>query len=120
MKTFVIAAAALFAAPMLAHAQPLASDQPTAVAVRYQDLDLNRRADAHVVLGRISDAALEACGASSFSLPDYRASVQRSDCFRRGVQQAVAAINAPEVTNIYNRHALVEVGANASTEAAGD
>ena len=62
------------------------------------------------MLGRIGDAALEACGASTFSLPEYRAAVRRSDCYRGGVDGAVASLNAPAVTDAYRHHAYVEIG----------
>ena len=120
MKSILIAAAAVLAAPVFASAQQLASNQPTTVAVHFQDLDLANRVDADTLLRRIGDAALEACGASSFSLPDYRAAVQHSDCYLSGIDQAVATLNAPAVTDAYRHHAYVEVGANGDRALSGE
>jgi UrcA family protein len=86
------------AAPTLATAA--AGDPSTAVAVRYGDLDLNRTSDARVLLDRIKDAALDACGADRSSLREYRFAVQRSACYRAGVTHAVAELGAPAVTNL--------------------
>jgi UrcA family protein len=90
MKTFgILAAAAVLGAPALASATP-APDAATQVTVRYGDLDLNRRSDDRVLLHRIRDAALEACGASPFSIADYRWAVRRSACYRSNVRRAAA------------------------------
>ena len=116
MKIIALGAAVLaLSAPLLAHAQPqsqsVSSDQTVSVAVHYGDLDLSSPRQAAVLLDRVNQASLEACGASEFSAPEYKAAVRESDCYRANVQQAVAAIDAPAVTNIYtHRSAEVSVG----------
>lgn len=88
-----------------------AGDEATAVKVRYDDLNLTRTQDAEVMLQRLDRAALGACGASEFSLREYRQAVQRSACYRRSLDQAVAALNAPSVTGLY-RESVGLVAAN--------
>ena|SRR5579875_2096896 len=117
---FALLAAALLATPFAAQAQALASDQPTAVAVTARDLDLNNPSDANRMLGRLGDAALEACGASPFSLPQYRDAVRRSDCYRNGVDQAVASLDAPALSDAYHHHSYVQVGAAGQHGATGE
>jgi UrcA family protein len=113
MRTITICAAAFaLIAPAISHAA--VDDSATAVKVSYQDLDLSRSSGATVMLQRLDQASLEACGASQFSVRDYRDAVQRTDCYRDGVQQAVANLNAPAVTRLYNKDASVTV---ASSEA---
>ena len=81
-------------------------ESPTAVAVKYSDLDLSSRRDSVVMLGRLHEAALNACGASEFSVSDYRRAIERSSCFRGSMDRAVAAVGAPTVTHLYNVRAL--------------
>ena len=80
--------------------------QPVQVAVKTHDLDLNSLTGSAAVLQRISHAALEACGAGSFSLPEYRWSVQRSDCYRESMGRAVADLRAPVVKRLYDQGAV--------------
>jgi UrcA family protein len=109
MKTLtLLALAAALTAPALAHATPAADIAQ--VRVSFSDLNLNHDRDAAVLLGRVQSAALESCGASSFSLPDYRAAVQHSSCYRAGVAQAVGAIGAPKLTDLYGAHTAMTAG----------
>ncbi len=112
MKIIALGAAVLaLSAPLFAHAQSKTDDQTIAVAVHYGDLDLSRPQQAAELLDRVGRASLEACGASEFSAPEYKAAVRDSDCYRANVQQAVAAIDAPALTNLYtHRSAEVSVG----------
>lgn len=110
MLAFAAALVAL-SAPVLAHAQPVDETRPAVVAVHYGDLDLNRASGAAALLRRIGRASLEACGASEFSLTEYKAVVRDSDCYQSSMQQAIVSIDAPAVTRLYNRHtAQVRVG----------
>lgn len=86
-----------FAAPAA-----VASDRQDAVRVVYRDLDLTSPRDSAVLLRRLRAAALTACGASDFSVPDYRRAVEHSACYRDSMDRAVAAVGAPSVTEIYN------------------
>jgi UrcA family protein len=77
------------------------SEEPTAVRVSFKGLDLSRPADAAVFLARLHDAALEACGGSSFSAPGYIAAIERSACFKTGVSSALDAVHAPQVSRVF-------------------
>lgn len=81
--------------------------QPVRVAVRTHDLDLNSQAGSAVMLQRISRAAQQACGASSFSVPDYRWAIKRSDCYRNSMDRAVADLGAPAVKRLYDQHPVL-------------
>jgi len=110
MKFIILGAAALaLAVPTLSLAQPR-EDQSVSVAVSYADLDLSRPHEARILLERVSRAALEACGASEASLPEYKDAVRRSACYRENIEQAVAAIHAPTVSALYNEHPTVAAG----------
>jgi UrcA family protein len=75
--------------------------EQTAVPVTYGDLDLASNGGASTMLDRLHRAAMDACGASDFSVKDYRWAVARSSCVRSGVAEAVAALDAPTVTQLY-------------------
>jgi UrcA family protein len=76
---------------------------PAQVAVKFGDLDLASEQGSAAMLHRISDAALEACGAFSASLPDYRWAVRNSACYRGSMDRAVASLAAPGVTELYQQ-----------------
>lgn len=106
-----LALAAAVAAPSVAQvseadAARAIENLPTSVAVKYGDLDLNSQQGSATMLQRIRDAALEACGASSFSVQDYRWATQRSACYRRGVDHAVAQLGSPSVMRLYEQHGV--------------
>jgi len=77
--------------------------QPIQVAIKFGDLDLASEPGSAAMLQRISHAALEACGASSFSVPDYRWAVKNSTCYRGSMDRAVADLAAPAVTHLYEQ-----------------
>jgi UrcA family protein len=102
MKTPLLFALALAAAAPVATAAH--ADRPTAVAVRFNDLDLNNRTDAAIMLGRLDDAAMQACGADPFSsLREYRMSIRSSRCYARSLSRAVSELDAPEVTAMFEQ-----------------
>ena len=97
MKKLLICTAALaLGLPAASFADP--------VAVSGRGLDLETRAGAVLMLHRIDDAALEACGADRTSLREYRMLVEHSACHRDGVAQAVSAVDAPTLTALYEEH----------------
>jgi UrcA family protein len=55
--------------------------------------DLDNPVAAKRLFDRIEAAALEVCGGSPFSLPEFRRAVRRSDCWRQGVSTAVAELH---------------------------
>jgi UrcA family protein len=104
MKTPILFALALAAATPAA--MPAYADGPAAVGVRFSDLNLNQPTDAAIMLDRLDQAAMQACGAFPFSsLREYRVAVRGSQCFTRSLSRAVAELNAPEVTAVYEHHA---------------
>jgi UrcA family protein len=111
MRPFLNAAAALMLATPLAAAAAFsaqaAPDRAVAVRVSYADLDLDRTSDAAAMLQRLQEASLQACGASSFSLPDYRLAVGRSNCYSSNMDVAVASIGAPVLSELYKRRAPI-------------
>jgi UrcA family protein len=83
-------------------------ETPTAIAVKYGDLDLNTQHGSVVMLGRLHEAALNACGADEFSFADVRRAVARSSCFEGSMTRAVADLDAPLVTQLYNVRAVAK------------
>jgi len=81
---------------------------PTAVAVKYGDLDLGSRRGSVVMIGRLHEAALNACGADEFSFADVRRAVARSTCFEDSMTRAVADLDAPLVTQLYHDRAVAK------------
>jgi len=65
-----------------------------AVRVSYADLDLHSSHDSAVMQQRLRDAAMEVCGASSFSLKEYRWAVAHSDCYKTSMARAVSDLHA--------------------------
>lgn len=105
MNTLAICALSLaLIAPAVGHAASSSSvdtvGDASAVRVSYRDLDLNQPRDAHILLTRIHQAALESCGASAFSLREYRQAVQHSACYANSTERAVAAVNMPVVSGV--------------------
>ena len=70
----------------------------TEIRVRYDQRDLTSPAAAHRLLRRIRDAALESCGASPFSLPEFKAATVASRCWIDAVDNAVRRIDDPLLT----------------------
>ena len=53
------------------------------------------------MLKRLDNAAMEACGADEGSLSDYKWAVHHSDCHAISLNRAVAALDAPRLTELY-------------------
>jgi UrcA family protein len=95
MKTNMICLAfalASFAAPALAGESDAALE---AVRVSYRDLDLTKAHDSAVMMDRLREAALQACGASRASLMEFRWATRRSACYKESLARAVADLHAP-------------------------
>jgi UrcA family protein len=84
----------------------IASERHDGVRVGYSDLDLSTPHGSAVLLRRLRVAALSACGASEFSVPDYRRAVERSACYRESLDRAVSDVGAPAVTQLYSGGSL--------------
>jgi UrcA family protein len=81
-------------APTQGHAAPTGLET-TEIRVRYEHRELTSPAAARILLRRIGDAALESCGASSFSLTEVRTATVMSRCWRDAVDDAVRRIGSP-------------------------
>lgn len=57
--------------------------------------DLATPTAARRLLARIGNAALEACGASTFSLADYKSAIRASPCWHDAVEDASRRIGSP-------------------------
>jgi len=95
--------ALFFSAPLAAVAAEPPDSANAMVKVSFHDLNLHVEADAKRLLKRVESAALEACGASPESIPEYRILTSRSKCYSDGVFSAVRQINAPLLTELYER-----------------
>ncbi len=84
-------------------------DAQNSVRVSYNDLNLSQPQDAAVLLERVQGAALQACGASPFSLPDYQDAVRRSSCYQTSVSRAINVIDAPLLTALHSQPATFAV-----------
>jgi len=91
-----IAAAALLFAVLAAGAQ--AADVPQ-VHVKYAGLNLNTAAGATVLYQRIRSAADQVCGVSGNR--ELARLEQAKACAAHVVGEAVAAVNAPALTSVY-------------------
>ncbi len=100
----VSALALALAVPAIGYAAERA-DTTTAINVHYGDLNVSRPGDAAILLQRIDAAALDACGASSFSFREYRQSVRHSACYNDSMRRAVTALNLPALTASYDDRA---------------
>ena len=76
--------------------------QEVAVPVTYGDLDLSSQDGATTMLQRLHDAALNACGADDGSVSPYKWAVRHSACYHHSMDRAVAALDAPTVTQLYD------------------
>ena len=91
------------AAPSTALAQEVAVGPATyAVTLHHADLHPRTPRAARALLDRLDGATLEACGASSFSLREVKASVAASACWRDAMNDAVGRIGDPLLSATYH------------------
>jgi UrcA family protein len=87
----------------------------TEIRVRYDHRELTSPAAAHRLLTRIRGAALESCGASPFSLPEFKAATVASQCWRDAVDNAVRSIDDPLLTAAARADRLANAGRSAES-----
>jgi UrcA family protein len=111
MKTMIIAALGLASiAGSACAADALASDH-TVVRVGFDSSSVSTPHAAQNLLTRLGDAAMQACGAYPGSVRDYRLSVARSDCYQRKLDKAVAQVDSPVLSQVYeNQGPMMVVG----------
>lgn len=97
-KTFAIAIAALLAGSLTGMAQATAvRGGLQKQVVSYADLDLDREADAAILLARIESAARQVCGLHAGPLPlEIQAHLQK--CANEATARAVEDVNSPLLT----------------------
>jgi hypothetical protein len=106
--------AVLVGAPALA-----AGDEQTAIAVRHVVAPANAR-EADQLLRRLDEAAMEACGAFSHSLPQYRDAVRGSACWRTSMTDVVARIADANLTDAFHQREKMQLVSTDSSAIAGN
>jgi len=78
-----------------------ARDADEVVTVRLRHVvEPGSTAEAEHLLNRIEAAQAEACGATTFSLAEYRQAIRRGPCWREGVARTVAAVGSPLLSEV--------------------
>lgn len=93
MKTLIVASALA----LLGVSAASAAD----VRVSARGLNLGASADAQTMIKRLDSAAMEACGASRFSLAEVRRATRNGECYKVAMDGAVTTLGAPVVSNLY-------------------
>jgi UrcA family protein len=101
MKTMIIAALGLASIAGAAYAGDALSSDRTVVRVGIDPSSVATPRAAENFLGRLSSAAMQACGAFPGSVPDYRWAVKRSACYQQKLDQAVAQVDSPMLSKVY-------------------
>jgi UrcA family protein len=104
MKRVCFALASLLAigvCPAAAKELASADVRPRAISVAYADLDLARRDDAAILLGRLRLAATRACEVREIRQPGPTLRRAVAVCREEAMTAAVASIDAPELTRLY-------------------
>ena len=104
MKKFAIAAAVM-AGCLIGTAQATAPVRAFQQVVRYSDLNLESKADAAILLGRIESAARKVCGLRRSGPMPLEIQARLQMCADDATARAVADVNAPQLT----RHSEIAV-----------
>jgi UrcA family protein len=72
------------------------------VRVSARGLNLGASADAQTMIKRLDNAAMQACGASRFSLSEVRRATRGGDCYKAAMDSAVTTLGAPVVSSLYH------------------
>src|ERR1700724_2035696 len=89
--------------------------ETTEIRVLYERRELTSPAAARRLLRRIGDAALESCGASSFSVAEFKTATVMSRCWRDAVDDAVRRIDDPLLTAAARADRLANTGRSAES-----
>jgi UrcA family protein len=115
MKTLLTAAALLvaMAAPAFARegaapAEPASTEMP-ALSIRHGDLDLASERGAALMLGRLKRAVADVCAAPGIDRPTPALRREMAACRSAALSDAVEALNAPAVTQLYRAEATQTV-----------
>lgn len=102
MKTIIVAALGLASIAGAACAHDVLASDHTVVRVGYDASSVATPRAAENLLTRLSSAAMQACGAFPGSVRDYKMTVMRSDCYQQKLDQAVAQVESPVLSDIYH------------------
>jgi UrcA family protein len=97
--TAVVTALLLSATP----ARAADDEDQSRITVRFADLDLNTRQGTHQVYMRLRGAATTACGDST-AFVDLNEMRDIERCEQQAIETAVAQINRPMLTALYDKH----------------
>ena len=108
MKTVMKSSIAVIVAlglgmPMLANGAVPSQGGTDAVKVRFADLDIESKAGARVLYGRLQQASKQACNLYSYS--QDRSLVYRSaakDCYEGALEKAVSKIDSEALSEIHS------------------
>jgi UrcA family protein len=97
--TFSAIAAALWLGGLFGSATA-GTDLATTSVVRIRYLNVNPQTPALAMrtLNQLKDAAMEACGASAFSLSEHKAAVRASKCWHDSLADVVARLGSAQIT----------------------
>jgi UrcA family protein len=97
--TFSAIAAALWLGGLFGSATA-GTDLATTSVVRIRYLNVNPQTPASAMhtLNQLKDAAMEACGASAFSLSEHKAAVRASKCWHDSLADVVARLGSAQIT----------------------
>jgi UrcA family protein len=96
-----------------------AGDQQTAVAVRHVVAPANAN-EADRLLRRLDEAAMEACGASTHSLSQYRDTIRRSACWRTSMTDVVQRIADAKLTDAFHQREKMQLVSTDASAIAGN
>ena len=80
-----------------------ATDEAQTVDVHFRDLDLAKNQDAKVLFMRLKDAAEDVCG-TTYDAASLFTRLQIKQCQKEAIGGAVAKIDQPLLTAVYDRH----------------
>lgn len=89
--------------PAVLPKQAQAGSETVSVIVHHVDLHPRSGAAARATLGRIGEAAMEACGGSPFSFAEVKMAIRASTCWHDSMADAVARIGDPMLTAEYDQ-----------------
>ncbi|MBV8682000.1 MAG: UrcA family protein [Caulobacteraceae bacterium] len=101
MKAFLIAALGAACVAGAASANEAQLADKTVVHVGYDASSVATPRAAENLLGRLSQAAMQACGAFPGSVRDYKMTVMRSGCYQQKLDEAVAQVDSPVLSQVY-------------------
>lgn len=107
MVSLILCSSALLL-PLAAGATTPSADAPVRVVVHVSDLNLKTDEGARVLYGRLRNGARTACGDPD--VRDMERLAQARTCMRSALQEAVAAVGSPTLSDLHRRHGSAAAG----------